>query len=120
MKVFKFAFVLFCLLAYTWAFCRPLQGQTFQPLNAWHPAVTTATENLPFRAFVEKASPIFADRRMTLKIAEIPAGDQVTVLEKFESSRDSQFVVLLASYTDKRGKEIVGWLSGTLHVTVPR
>jgi len=74
----------------------------------------------PFSAVVEKTSPLFADRQMTLKIAEIPPGDQVTVLEKFDVNPAKGLFTLLVTYTDKSGKERAGWLCGTLHVNYPK
>ena len=120
MKVLKVLFVLFCLLAYAWAFSRPVQAQVFQPLYASYPTNAAATETLPFKALVERTSPLFADRQMTLKIADVPAGQQVTVLEKYNTNRSDRLLVLLVEYTDKSGKELMGWFYGTLHIHYPR
>jgi hypothetical protein len=95
MKVLKVLFVLFCLLAYAWTFSRPV------------------------KALVERNSPLFANRQMTLKIADVPAGQQVTVLEKYTTNRSDRLLVLLVEYTDKSGKELTGWFYGTLHVSYP-
>ena len=116
MKMLKMLFVLFCLLAYTWVFSLPAQGQAFQILQAGG----DATNVFPFNAVVEKTSPLFADRQMTLKIAEIPPGDQITVLEKFDVNPAKGLFTLLVTYTDKSGKERAGWLCGTLHVNYPK
>ena len=119
MKVLKVLFVLFCLLAYAWAFSRPVQAQVFQPLYASHPTGAAGEDTRPFKALVERTSPLFADRQMTLKIADVPAGQQVTVLEKYTTNRSDRLLVLLVEYTDKSGKELMGWFYGTLHVSYP-
>ena len=120
MRVFKILFVLCCLLAYAWVFSLPAQAQAFQPQYARHQASGDALNAFPFNAVVEKVSPLFADRQMTQKIAEIPRGDQVTVHEKYDINPAKGLFALLVTYTDKSGKERLGWLSGTLHVNYPR
>jgi hypothetical protein len=119
MKVIKVLFVLFCLLAFAWTFSRPIHAQTIQlaSISSQNPAAVTNT--LPFKLFVERICPLFADRLMTSKIADIPAGHPVTVLKKIELNPDKRLVVLLVSYTDRDGKEKCGWVSGTLHVHMP-
>jgi hypothetical protein len=119
MKVLKVLFVLFCLLAYAWAFSRPVQAQVFQPLYASYPTGAAAGDTLPVKALVERTSPLFADRQITLKIADIPAGQQVTILEKYSTNRSDRLLVLLVEYTDESGKELMGWFYGTLHVSYP-
>jgi hypothetical protein len=119
MRVFKILFVLFCLLAYAWTFSRPVQAQVFQTLYASYQTSGDALNAYPFNAVVEKTSPLFADRQMTLKLAEIPRGDHVTVLEKYDINPGKGLFTLLVVYTDKSGKERAGWLSGTLHVHYP-
>jgi hypothetical protein len=119
MKVLKVLFVLFCLLAYAWAFSRPVQAQVFQPLYASYPANAAAGDSSPFRAMVERTSPLFADRQMTLKIADVPAGQQVTVLEKYTTNRSDRLLILLVAYADKDGRERTGWFYGTLRVHYP-
>lgn len=119
MKVLKVLFVLFCLLAYAWAFSRPAQAQIFHPLYASYPTSAGAGDALPFKALVERTSPLFADRQLTLKIADVPAGQQVTVLEKYTTNRSDRLLVLLVEYADKDGKERAGWFYGTLHVKYP-
>ena len=119
MKVLKVLFVLFCLLAYAWTFSRPVQAQVFQPLYASHPTGAAAGDTRPFKALVERTSPLFADRQLTLKIADVPAGQQVTVLEKYTTNRSDRALVLLVEYTDKRGKELMGWFYGTLRISYP-
>ena len=119
MRVFKILFVLFCLLAYAWAFSRPVQAQVFQPLYASYPTSAAAEDTLPFRALVERTSPLFADRQMTLKIADVPAGQQDTVLKKYTSNRSDRLLILLVAYADKDGRERTGWFCGTLHVHYP-
>jgi anionic cell wall polymer biosynthesis LytR-Cps2A-Psr (LCP) family protein len=119
MKVLKIFFVLFCLLAYTWVFSLPAQGQVFQPLYASYATGAAGEDTRPFKALVERTSPLFADRQMTLKIADVPAGQQVTVLEKYTTNRSDRLLVLLVEYTDKSGKELMGWFYGTLHVSYP-
>ncbi len=119
MRVFKLLFIAFCLLAYAWAFSRPLHAQAVQPVSVYFQNSAAVTDTLPFKALVERASPLFGDRQMTLKIADIPAGQQVTVLEKTGMNRGNQLVVLLVSYAGKDGKEMNGWLYGTLHVHLP-
>lgn len=118
MKMFKLSFVLFCLLAYMWVFSLPANGQDFQPRSV---SFSTAASNtsLPFKAMVERNSPVYADRHMTVKIAEVKAGQQVTVLEISGASRNGRPFTLLVSYTDKDGAERAGWFYGTLHVHVP-
>ena len=118
MKMIKMLFVLFCLLAYLWAFSLPAKGQDFQPRNV---SLATAATNtsLPFKAMVERNSPVYADRQMTVKIAEVKAGQQVTVLEISGAARNGRPFTLLVSYTDKGGVERAGWFYGTLHVHVP-
>ncbi len=119
MRVLKVLFVLFCLLAYAWVFSRPVQAQVFQPLYASYPTSAAATETLPFKALVEKTSPLFADRQMTLKITDVPAGQQVTVLETYNTNRSDRLLILLVEYDDKDGKERMGWFYGTLRIRYP-
>ena len=119
MKVFKILFVLICLLAYAWVFSLPAQAQAFQPLYARHQASGDALNAYPFNVVVERISPLFADRQMTLKIADVPAGQQVTVLEKYTTNRSDQVLILLVEYTDKSGKELMGWFYGTLRISYP-
>jgi hypothetical protein len=119
MKMLKMLFVLFCLLAYAWVFSLPAQAQVFQPMYASYQASGDALNAFPFNAVVEKTSPLFADRQMTLKIAEIPPGDQITVHEKYNVNRDKGLFIMLVTYTDRSGKERAGWLSGTLHAHYP-
>ena len=118
MKMFKMFFVLFCLLAYMWAFSLPAKGQDFQPRNVSFATAATNT-SLPFKAMVERNSPVYADRHMTVKIAEVKAGQQVTVLEISGAARNGRPFTLLVAYTDKDGAERAGWFYGTLHVHVP-
>lgn len=119
MKVLKVLFVLFCLLAYAWAFSRPVQAQVFQPLYASYPTNSAAGDMFPVKALVERTSPLFADRQITLKIADVPAGQQVTILEKYTTNRSDRLLVLLVEYTDKSGKELIGWFYGTLRISYP-
>ncbi len=119
MKVLKVLFVLFCLLAYAWAFSRPVQAQVFQTLYASYPTNSAAGDTLPFKALVERTSPLFADRQMTLKIADVPAGQQVMVLEKYITNQSDRLLILLVTYAGKDGKERTGWFCGTLHVHYP-
>jgi hypothetical protein len=119
MKVLKVLFVLFCLMAYAWTFSRPVQAQVFQPLYASHQTGAVAEGTRPFKALVERTSPLFADRQMTLKIADVPAGQHVTVLESYSTNRSDRLLVLLVEYTDKNGKELMGWFYGTLNVRYP-
>ena len=119
MKAFKILFVLFCLLAYAWVFSLPAKAQAFQPLYASHTTNAAPTDTIPFKALVERNSPLFADRQMTLKIADVPAGQQVTVLEKYQTNQGNRLVVLLVEYSDKSGKELMGWFCGTLNVHYP-
>lgn len=119
MKVFKIMFVLFCLLAYAWVFSLPAQAQAFQAQYARHQASGDALNAYPFNVVVERISPLFADRQMTLKIAEIPAGDRITVHEKYDMNRDNGLFLMLVTHIDKSGKERAGWLCGTLHVNYP-
>lgn len=120
MKLLKLSFVLVCLLAYAWAFSTPAKGETFQPRYVSQPANAAVTETLPFKAVLERMSPLYADRQMTLKIAEIPAGYNVVVLEKHDMKRGNGLVSLRVACADGKGKEYTGWVYGTLHVVVPR
>jgi hypothetical protein len=119
MKMFKMLFVLVCLLATLWVFSLPAQGQDFQPRNVSQATAATNT-SLPFKAMVERNSPVFADRHMTARIAEVKAGEQVTVLEISGPVPNGRPFTLLVAYTDKNGMERAGWFYGTLRVHVPR
>jgi len=119
MKTLKMLFVLVCLLATMWVFSLPAQGQDFQPRNVSHETAATNTA-LPFKAMVERNSPVFADRQMTAKIAEVKAGEQVTVLEISGPARNGRPFTLLVAYADRNGVERAGWFYGTLHVHMPR
>jgi hypothetical protein len=80
MKVFKILFALFCLLAYAWVFSLPVQAQVFQPLYASYQASGDVLNAFPFNAVVEKTSPLFADRQMTLRIGargSLPCGSPI-------------------------------------------
>jgi hypothetical protein len=118
MKMFKMVFVLFCLLAYMWVFSLPAKAQDFQPRNVSLATAATDT-SLPFKAMVERNSPVYADRQMTAKIAEVKAGQQVTVLEISGPARNGRPFTLLVAYTDRNGVERAGWFYGTLHVHLP-
>ena len=118
MKMLKILFVLFCLLAYAWTFSQPVRAQVFQPLYASHQPGAAAEDTRPFKALVERTSPLFADRQMTLKIADVPAGQQVTVLETYNTNRSDRLLLLVA-YTGKDGKDRMGWFYGTLNVHYP-
>jgi len=120
MKVIKVLFVLFCLLAFAWAFSRPIHAQAIRLASVSSQNPAAVTDTFPFTLFVERICPLFADRLMTLKIADIPAGQHVTVLQKTEMNQGNRLVVLLVSYADRDGKEKHGWVSGTLHVHIPR
>ncbi|OPY05672.1 MAG: hypothetical protein A4E67_01827 [Syntrophaceae bacterium PtaB.Bin038] len=119
MKLFKLLFVLICILATMWVFSLPAQGQDFQPRKVSDASAAMNT-SLPFRAVVERNAPVFADRQVTEKIAEVKAGRQVTVLEISGPSRNGRPFTLLVAYTDKDGSERAGWFYGTLHVHAPR
>jgi hypothetical protein len=119
MKMFKVLFVLICLVAYMWAFSLPAKGEDVRPLNVSHSTAGTNT-SLPFKAMVEKTSPVYADRQMTLKIAEVKAGQLVTVLEISGPVTSGRPFSLLVAYTDHSGSERAGWFYGTLHARVPR
>jgi hypothetical protein len=119
MKVFKILFVLLSLLAYAWVFSLPAQAQVFQPLAASHTMNAAAENTVPFKALVERTSPLYADRQMTLKIADVPAGQQVTVLETYNTNRHNRNLTLLVAYTGKDGKDRMGWFYGTLNVHYP-
>jgi hypothetical protein len=54
-----------------------------------------------------------------LKIADVPAGQQVTVLETYNTNRGDRLLILLVAYADKDGRERTGWFCGTLHVHYP-
>lgn len=120
MKMLKMLFVLFCLLAYTWVFSLPAQGQDLQPMFAPHPNNAAVNTALPFQAMVERNSPLFADRQMTLKISDVPAGQQVMVLAINGAMSGGRPSTLLVTYADRDGKERAGWFYGTLHVHLPR
>jgi hypothetical protein len=119
MKVIKVLFVLFCLLAFAWAFSKPIHAQAVQPVSMSYQNLAAVADTLPFKALVERSCPLFADRQMTVNITDIPAGQQVTVLEKTEMNRGNRLVVLLVAYADRGGKEKHGWVYGTLHVHIP-
>ena len=120
MKLFKVSFILVCLLAYAWVFCGPAKAQEFKPRYISHTMPASSAETLPFKAVLERMSPLCADRQMTIKIAEIPAGHSIVVLEKYDAQRGNGLVDLRVAYADGKGKEYTGWVSGTLHVNVPR
>jgi hypothetical protein len=120
MRVYKVLFVLVCLLAFALAFSMPIPVQAGKPASVFLQNSAAVTDALPFKALVERACPLFVDRQMTLKIADVPAGQQVTVLEKTDMNRGDGLVVLLVSYAGRNGKEMNGWLYGTLHVHLPR
>ncbi|NPV05037.1 MAG: hypothetical protein HPY67_09940 [Syntrophaceae bacterium] len=117
--MFKIFFVLFCLLAYMWVFSLPAKGQDLEPRNVSFSTGATNT-SLPFKAMVERNSPVYADKQMTAKIAEVKAGQQVTVLEIGGPAHDGRPFILLVAYTDRNGVERAGWFYGTLHVHLPR
>lgn len=119
MKLFKMSFILVCLVAYAWAFCGPAKGEEFKPRYNSRTIPAAAAETLPFKAVLEKTSPLYADRQMTVKIAEIPAGYSVVVLEKYDARRGYGLVDLRVAYADGKGKEYTGWVYGTLQVNVP-
>ncbi len=119
MKTLKMLFVLVCLLAYMWVFSMPAQGQDFKPLFAPHPQKIAADTTLPFQALVERNSPLYADRQMTEKIKDVPAGHQVMVLRKYGTGNGDRPLILLVAYTDNQGKDHMGWFYGTMHVHVP-
>jgi len=119
MKVLKVLFVLFCLLAYAWAFSQPIHAQSVQPVLSSFQVSAAAVGSLPFKMLTERSCPLFADRLLNSRIAEVSAGDQVTVLEKYDMQQGSRLVVLRVVYVDKKGKELTGWVYGTLHVHYP-
>jgi hypothetical protein len=119
MRVYKVLFVLICLLSFALAFSMPIPVQAGKPASVFLQNSAAVTDTLPFKALIERASPLFVDRQMTLKIADIPAGQHVTVLEKTDMNRGNGLVVLLVSYAGKNGKEMNGWLYGTLYVHLP-
>jgi ABC-type oligopeptide transport system substrate-binding subunit len=119
MKVLKVLFVLFCLLAYAWAFSRPVQAQVFQTLYASYPTNSAAEDARPFKALVEGTSPLYADRQMTLKITDVPASQQVTVQETYNTNRGDRLLVLLVTHAGKDGRERMGRFCGTLRVHYP-
>ena len=119
MKTLKMLFVLICLLAYMWVFSLPAQGQDFKPLFAPHPQNIAADTTLPIQALVERNSPLYADRQMTEKIKDVPAGHQVMVLRKYGTGNGDRPLILLVAYTDNQGKDHMGWFYGTMHVRLP-
>jgi len=50
---------------------------------------------------------------------DTPAGQQVTVLETYNTNRHNRNLTLLVAYTGKDGKERMGWFCGTLNVHYP-
>lgn len=119
MKLLKMSFVLMCLVAYAWTFCGPAKGEEFKPRYISRTMPASAAETLPFKAVLERMSPLYADRQMTVKLAEIPVGYSVVVLEKYDAGRGNGLVDLRVAYADGKGKEYTGWVYGTLHVNVP-
>ncbi len=118
MKALKILFVLFCLLAYAWAFSQPIHAQSVQPVSASSQISAAPVGSLPFKMLIERNCPLYADRQMTLKIAEIPAGYNVVTLEKYDVQSSQGTVVLRVAYADGKGKDYKGWVYGTLHVKV--
>jgi hypothetical protein len=118
MKALKILFVLFCLLAYAWAFSQPIHAQSVQLASASSQITAATVGSLPFKMLIERSCPLYADRQMTLKIAEIPAGYNVVALEKYDLQHSQGIAVLRVAYADGRGKEYTGWVYGTLHVKV--
>jgi hypothetical protein len=119
MKLLKLLFVLFCLLAFAWAFSQPIHAQSVQPVSTSSQISAAAVGSLPFRMLIERSCPLYADRLLNSRIADIPAGDQVMVLEKYEMHSGSGLAVLRVIYVNKKGKEFTGWVYGTLHVHHP-
>ncbi len=119
MKALKILFVLFCLLAYAWAFSQPIHAQSVQPVWASSQISASPVGSLPFKMLIERNCPLYADRQMTLKIAEIPAGYNVVTLEKYDLQGSQGTVVLRVAYADGKGTQYTGWVSGTLNVKVP-
>jgi hypothetical protein len=119
MKALKVLFVLFCLLAYAWAFSQPSHAQSVQPVSTSSQISAAAVGSLPFKLLIERTCPLYADRLLNSRLAEIPTGDQVLVLEKYEMHSGSGLSVLRVIYVDKKGKELTGWVYGTLHVHYP-
>ncbi len=119
MKALKILFVLFCLLAYAWAFSQPIHAQSAQPVSASSQISAAPVGSLPFKMMIERNCPLYADKQMTLKITEIPAGYNVVTLEKYDLQNSQGTVVLRVAYADGKGKEYTGWVCGTLHVMVP-
>ncbi len=119
MKALKILFVLFCLLAYAWAFSQPIHAQSVQPVSASSQISASPVGSLPFKMLIERDCPLYADRQMTLKIGEIPAGYNVVTLERYDVQRSQGTVVLRVAYADGNGKRYTGWVTGTLHAKVP-
>ncbi len=119
MKALKILFVLFCLLAYAWAFSQPIHAQSAQPVSASSQISASPVGSLPFKMMIERNCPLYADKQMTLKIAEIPAGYNVVTLERYDVQRSQGTVVLRVAYADGNGIRYTGWVSGTLNVKVP-
>ena len=119
MKMLKMLFVLFCLLAYAWVFSIPCRRRFFSPCTLRTRRAQPPRTRYLSRRWSRRTSPLFADRQMTLKIADVPAGQQVTVLEKYTTNRSDRLLVLLVAYADKSGKEHTGWFYGTLRVRYP-
>jgi hypothetical protein len=119
MKALKLLFVLFCLLAFAWAFSQPIHAQSVQPVSTSAQISAAAVGSLPFKMLIERSCPLYADRLLNSRIADIPSGDQVMVLEKYEMHSGSGLAVLRVIYVDKKGKESIGWVYGTLHVRYP-
>lgn len=119
MKALKLLFVLFCLLAFALAFSQPIHAQSVQPVSTSSQISAAAVASPPFKLLIERTCPLYADKLLTSRLAEIPTGDQVMVLEKYDMQQGSKLVVLRVVYVDKTGKEFTGWLCGTLHVHYP-
>jgi hypothetical protein len=119
MKALKVLFVLFCLLAFAWVFSLPIHAQSVQPVSTSSQISAAAVGSLPFKMLIERSCPLFADRLLNSRIADIRTGDHVLVLEKYDMQQGNGLVVLRVVYVDKKGKEFTGWVYGTLHVHHP-
>jgi hypothetical protein len=69
----------------------------------------------PFTMRVDALCPLFAEKELTSKITDIPAGTRVLVTQKFSSmDQGNKMVTLRVKYL-----EYTGWVYGTLRVALP-
>jgi hypothetical protein len=89
------------------------RGMNFE--NQPVPMSAGAVTSPPFTMRVDALCPLFAEKELVSKIADIPAGTRVLVTKKFSSmDQGCKMVTLRVKYL-----EYTGWVHGTLHVALP-